>query len=187
MNGGHLDLSTGLYHCHADGCIPTFVVRDRSGYSRDDWLHWVDIDGDCQDTRAELLIAYSRVEVEFRANDNCVVESGEWLGPYSGNIFRSARDIDIDHVIPLNYASKNGGISWNKQKKEAFANDPINLLAVSSTENRKKGAKGPSQYLPNRIYECAYVKLWLDIAAKYELVLASEDLEKITEVFNRCE
>jgi len=186
-SGGHLDKSTGHYHCHSVECQLSTVSTITSSYSRENWRHWIDSNGDCQDTRAELLISNSRVEVEFRDIDNCIVESGEWLGPYSGNVFRSARDIDIDHVIPLNYASKNGGISWSKQKKEAFANDPINLLAVSSTENRKKGAKGPSQYLPNRIYQCAYVKKWLDIAAKYELALASEDIEKITEVVTRCE
>jgi hypothetical protein len=186
-NGGHLDRSTGLYHCHKDYCSETIGELEGSTYSRDDWRHWSDFDADCQDSRAEILIATSRVEVKFRAIDNCVVESGEWAGPYSGEIFRSARDIDIDHVIPLNYASQNGGFSWSLQKKEAFANDPLNLLAVSSTENRKKGAKGPAKYLPTGIYECPYVKRWLAIAAKYELTLAFDDLEKITDILKGCE
>jgi hypothetical protein len=186
-NGGHIDRGTGLYHCHSDECSVTTGSLEDLKYIRDDWRHWVDTDGDCQDTRAEILTAHSQVDVEFRAIDNCVVESGEWLGPYSGEIFRSARDIDIDHVIPLNYASQNGGFSWSLQKKEAFANDPLNLLAVSSTENRKKGAKGPAKYLPTGIYECPYVKRWLAIAAKYELTLAFDDLEKITEILKGCE
>lgn len=186
-NGKLKELATGLYECRSDDCSVSVGSLEGSTYSRDDWRHWSDFNSDCQDSRAEILIASSQVEVSYRATDNCVVESGEWLGPYSGEIFRSARDIDIDHVIPLNYASLNGGFIWSPQKKEAFANDPLNLLAVSSRENRIKGARGPSQYLPNRIYECAYVKQWLDIATKYELVLASEDLEKIEEVFNRCE
>ena len=186
-NGGHLDRSTGLYHCHKDYCSGTIGELDGSTYSRDDWRHWSDFDADCQDSRAEILIATSRVAVKVRAADNCVVESGEWLGLYSGEIFRSARDIDIDHVIPLNYASQNGGFGWDLQKKEAFANDPLNLLAVSRKENRKKGANGPYKYLPIEIYQCFYVKRWLTIAAEYEIVLASEDMEKITEVLDRCE
>jgi hypothetical protein len=186
-SGGHLDRSTGLYHCNTDNCSESIGALEGSTYSRDDWRHWVNSDGDCQDTRAELLIVYSRVDVEFRAIDNCVVESGEWPGLYSAETFQIASDIDIDHVIPLLYASQNGGFSWSIQKKESFANDSLNLLAVSSRENRKKGAKGPAQYLPNKTYECSYVKRWIAIAAKYELVLAFEDTEKIAKVQKGCE
>ena len=44
---------------------PTLVITvapipaDIPDYDRDDWKHWVDEDGDCQDARQEVLITES--------------------------------------------------------------------------------------------------------------------------------
>ena len=62
------------------------VPEDLPDYSRNDWRHWVDEDGDCLDTRNEVLLEESLAAVTYRSEGRCRVASGQWLAPYSGAV-----------------------------------------------------------------------------------------------------
>ena len=126
-------------------------------YNRDDWDHWIDADGDCQDTRGEILIRNSLKPVTYHSNAKCRVTGGLWELPYIGGTVTNAQRLDIDHIIPLKWAHGHGGDRWTESQKRNFANDPDNLLATSSSANRSKGAKGPDQWLPS-INKCSYAQ-----------------------------
>jgi len=163
------------------------VELDLLTYDRDDWKHWEDFDGDCQNTRHELLIATSEVPVTFTSTTGCTVATGQWLDPYTGDTYTLASDLDIDHVIPLNYAHLHGGSVWSAFVKKLFANDPENLLAVDDGENQSKSTKGPSEWMPpDESYQCEYARQWDFLMNKYELVLGAEDLETIGLVLGAC-
>ena len=51
-------------------------VQNFPDYDRDDWNHWTDADRDCQNTRHEVLIEESLVEVTFKSADGCQVATG---------------------------------------------------------------------------------------------------------------
>lgn len=145
-------------------------------YDRGEWKHWIDDDLDCQNTRHELLIATSEVQVTFRTERQCTVASGQWYGPYTNRVYRSASQLDVDHLVPLGHAHYAGGYSWSSELKQAFANDPENLIPVNSSENRRKGNKGPDRYRPpNREYWCAYARRWKAVKAKYGLSVSSTE------------
>lgn len=95
---------------------------DRSAFGRG----WDDADGDCQDTRAELLSAQSTTEVRF-ANDGerCRVISGRWISPFTGNVIQNSDDVEIDHVVALKWAWERGAWQWSDNKRERFANDTV--------------------------------------------------------------
>ena len=189
-NGGHYNRSTSVYHCHSAACSgPTDAAtssnEEITRYSREDWRHWVDEDGDCQNTRAEILISQSGVRVEFATSRDCRVVKGSWVGGLTGILLSDASDVDIDHVVPLSYAHRHGGASWSPSKKEQFANDPLNLLPTYDIENRRKSNKGPSEYLPpDKNLACAYIKRWQAIGIKYDLNIASDDMAIIRDIIS---
>ena len=178
--GGHTNRKTGEYHCHTESCFKihnqveeaTQEALDQKRpvsfiYRRTDWRYWIDADRDCLDTRQEVLQAQSVGKVKLSL-DGCSVSSGVWDDPYSGNTYSNASDLDIDHVIPLKWAHEHGGANWSAQKKQIFANDPRNLLAVDNGLNRSKGAKGPDQWMPpNHVYRCDYLAHWQRVLVAY--------------------
>ena len=126
-------------------------------YDRTLYGDWDDADNDCQNTRHEVLEALSTGQIQ-KTNDGCAVIRGRWLDPYTGQIERVARELDVDHLVPLAWAHPRGGYLWDGSTKRAFANDTRNLFATKASVNREKGARSPLEWLPpNESFHCEYV------------------------------
>ena len=142
-------------------------------YDRSLYGGWIDADGDCQDTRQEVLIEENIGLLEFETSNNCRVISGKWFDVYYGDTILDPSGLDIDHVIPLAEAHKSGGWKWDDQKKKDFANylkDSIHLIAVSASANRSKGARDPSEWLPsNTKYVKTYAENWVNLKIEWGL------------------
>lgn len=143
--------------------------RNSESYERSDFGHgWVDTDGDCQDSRAEALIATSSTPVRFATDNKCRVVTGRWISPFTGQIIQNSSNIDIDHVVPLKWAWDHGAKDWTQAKREHFANDMANLWPVELGLNRSKGAQPPSKWLPPS-GRCGYVARFLRLVSQYDL------------------
>lgn len=171
-----LTLSVCLILLHADVCAArdyrgaTGAARQAGTFNRQDWPHWIDEDRDCQDTRAEILLRDTLSPVKFKRNKLCNVSWGRWLCPYTGKEIRKASELDIDHLVPLAHAQRNGGATWSREKKRQFANDSLNLLAVEARANRAKGDQGPDRWRPpQRKFWPEYARRWREVKKKYGL------------------
>jgi len=156
------------------------------GYERSAFGHgWDDADGDCQNTRAEVLIATSTTEVRFADDKRCRVVTGRWISPFTGKVIQNSNRIDIDHVVPLEWAWERGGDSWNRAKRERFGNDPVNLWPVELSLNRSKGAKGPDEWLPPA-GQCGCVARFVRIVKQYGLELRPDEAHWLRSFLDRC-
>lgn len=154
-------------------------------YDRSTWVHWVDDDGDCQDTRDEvLLVADGPVTV---SGDGCDVVAGTWVDPYSGLTWTNPSDLDVDHVVPLKNAHDSGGWAWDAVTKRLYANDLAGLVAVEDGLNQSKGDRGPEAWQPPLAsYRCAYATQWVAIKARWHLTVTSTEHDALAGMLATC-
>ncbi|GAB4010625.1 HNH endonuclease family protein [Nocardioides ultimimeridianus] len=157
-----------------------------SGYDRDLFPTWTDQDGDCFDTRAEVLIRSSSVQIT--ANDNCTVETGRWYDWYDDTTYRYASQLDIDHLVPLSEVWASGGRRWSPSRREAYANDladPRTLVAVSLHANRSKGDQEPDEWMPID-HPCRYVRSWVVVKTRWGLAIDRAEKADLLRMATYC-
>jgi hypothetical protein len=161
-------------------------------YSRDEFGDgWADLDHDCQDTRNEVLI---RDLVGERLDpEGCKVLSGTLHGAYTGATIDfhrgrgTSNDVQIDHITPLSWAWHHGAWRWSDERREAFANDPRNLLAVDGPTNASKSDQGPASWMPPNIAaHCFYAQSWTEVLRAYDLTPNRADSAALAAVLADC-
>ncbi len=148
------------------------AAERRSGYDRDLFDHWSDLDRDGCDTRREVLIRDSRVEPVRDPNRTCWIVSGLWYSYYDDRWVQAPSSLDIDHLVPLAEAWDSGAHSWSPGRREEFANDEGALVVVTSGSNRSKGARDPAEWMPpNDDFTCHYLSAWVATKARWGLTV----------------
>ena len=142
----------------------------RTGYNRDLFDHWSDLDGDGCDTRREVLIRDSRIDVGYDSGRTCWIVSGRWYSHYDNVWVADSSSLDIDHLVPLAEAWDSGASGWSADLREAFANDEAALIAVTARSNRAKSASDPAEWMPsNQEFTCPYAAGWVATKARWGL------------------
>ena len=173
---------------------PQLEIREASTsiptYDRDDWSHWSDDDGDCQNTRHEVLQDETLEAVTYTTSSNCYVATGKWYGLYTAEYYYSASELDVDHFIPLKNAHDSGGYDWSPIRKKEYANyleDSDHLIAVQSSANRSKGARGPEDWKPtNTEYWCEYAYDWIRIKDTWGLTATQDEWNALIYMISTC-
>lgn len=160
------------------------AAETRRGYDRDKFRHWTDADGDCQDTRDEVLRAESLV-----TTSGCDITEGKWRSYYDGVTTRDPSDLDIDHLVPLAEAWDSGAKRWTKRTRERFANDlrdQRSLVAVTASANRSKSDRDPAEWMPDRA-QCTYVRQWVAVKLRWRLKVNRPERSFLVERADSCD
>ena len=67
------------------------------------------------------IIGFLR-DIGFQSSSRCRVDSGSWVGPYTGKAVGDPGKFDVDHMVPLANAHRSGGWAWTPKSKAAYAN-----------------------------------------------------------------
>ena len=154
---------------------------------------WKDVDHNGCDTRNDIL-ARDLARPTFKpGTHDCVVLSGTLAEPYTGATIEFQRGdktsalVQIDHVVALADAWRSGAWQWDAQRRQEFANDPENLLAVDGQANEDKSASSADQWLPpNTAFRCDYVKRQIAVKNAYGLSVTRAEQDALAEQLSIC-
>ena len=148
-------------------------------YNRSEFPHWDDEDGDGMNTRLEILSLEKVDEIGWYSRWD-----GEW---YAGEGGLSAPRFDIDHIVSLKEAWQSGADEWSASDRDTFADDMLNLTAVTASSNRSKGAKDASEWLPPEPSGQCYLSIRvIQVKTKWNLSVNQDEYNTLKELTESC-
>ncbi|MCD2498308.1 HNH endonuclease family protein [Microbacterium nymphoidis] len=163
-------------------------------YDRDAFgQRWADTDHNGCDTRNDVLRRDLHDAVAKPGTRECVVLTGVLDDAYTGERIEFRRGqgtselVQIDHIVPLAWAWRQGADGWSPERRLELANDPANLQAVDGAANQSKSASGPARWLPpDAAYHCTYATRFTQVVADYGLALPADDRAAVRAVLLHC-
>lgn len=135
--------------------------------------------------------------MNVQMKNKCDVQSGKLWNPYGSKQHPQddwisfergpGSKVDIDHVVALGNAWKTGAHLLTDEQRTAIANDPINLVAVSASENRSKGDRDVANWVPaNREIHCGYAASQVQVKTKYNLWVTPAEHDVLAKMLDTC-
>ena len=177
--------------------LATLTVKGRApktGYDRDRFGQaWADVDRNGCDTRNDVL-RRDLIGLTLKAGTHgCLVLRGTLNDPYTGSTIGFVRGqatsnaVQVDHVVALSDAWQKGAQQWSQTRRTAFANDPLNLLAVDGPTNLRKGDGDAATWLPPRkAGRCAYVARQIAVKHRYRLSVTTAERDAMVRILTAC-
>ncbi|KAA8967754.1 HNH endonuclease family protein [Mycobacterium sp.] len=146
------------------------------------------------DTRDDILNR-DLLDKTYVSTKRCpdAVATGILHDPYTNDTIdfqRGARvgaSVQIDHIVPLDYAWDMGAYDWPFPERVRFANDPANLLAVSGKANEDKGDLGPGRWMPpNKAFWCQYSMQFIAVLRGYALPVDQASADELRQAAATC-
>lgn len=188
LEGKFVELTSFQHHTSAIPHVDPYKRLDHFG-------RWVNdpTDDSCYNTRGLVLERDSQTPVSVSPNNHCKVEGGTWLDPYTNKKVKLAKEIQIDHIVPLKNAYNSGAFKWDQRTRCLYANylgNDYHLLSVQGHENMSKGDRSPADYMPPlQEFRCTYLKIWLKVKLTWGLNMSDYEADGVAEAIkdNHCQ
>lgn len=183
------------------GALSSLPVKGRApktGYDRAQfgqaWSDAVEVDGGRNgcDTRNDVL-RRDLTDIALDPNTGgCVVLTGLLQDPFTGRMISfvrgqdTSREVQVDHLVALSNAWQTGAQQLGEQRREDFANDPLNLLAVDGSANAQKGDGDAATWLPRTAFRCEYAARQIAVKQRYDLWVTPPERDALTRILGDC-
>jgi hypothetical protein len=162
----------------------------KTGYARTQFGNgWSTVKG-C-DTRNRIL--QRDLEGDVLDNDGCKVLMGVLYDVYTGKTLQFQRGeltsqlVQIDHVVSLSNAWQTGAQRLSLERREEFANDPLNLQAVDGQANQQKSDGDAATWIPsNKSFRCEYATRQIAVKKKYTLWVTESEGRALNIILASC-
>ncbi len=194
--GGHREKKTGTYHLHRgplsgksfksksdakDALNDLTKTPHPTAISGNIWLGLtVAPEKRCAPYRRGSYRYSSSVEYEI------VDGLGGIYSPYTGEVFSSVKQTDIEHIVALSEAHDSGMCASSDFVKRRFANDLNNLTLASPRVNRwQKAGKDAGEWLPP-MNRCWFTDRVILVKKKYGLTVDNKEAKALKAVLDSC-
>ena len=158
----------------------------RDGYDRSTWAHWHTKSWSGCSTRQEVLVRTMIGEERSASGDPCKANEAWWYSVYDDTWTSNPSEFDIDHIVSLAEAHDSGASNWEADRKERFANDVTNLVAVSASSNRSKSDRDAAEWRPPQDYWCSFAYAVVEVKWLYSLSVDTAEYEALDEMIDTC-
>jgi len=158
---------------------------------------WLDTDGNGCNQRDDVLLrdavpGTATYQQQGRCDHD--VLAGTWVDPYTGRRLTftdlkepaQAEAIQIDHLVPLAEAWVSGASRWDDERRQEFANDLAELLAVDGPTNASKGDDDPAAWRPRKEFQCTYAVRWIATKSRWDLAVDRPERRALTQLLGYC-
>lgn len=164
--------STGISEDELDSLIKSIRVADKENteYNRDDWE---------KPAKKYKFNGQSLSRNKYAWHISTYLNSEEpfsYTCPYTGIEITDPSKLDFDHIVPLKYTYTYCPDTWTKEDYNKYAYDQLIGIDVLNKANRSKGAKGPSDWLPD-VNKSSYCYTFLTICSKYDIAMPQIDID----------
>ncbi|PFG16117.1 uncharacterized protein DUF1524 [Propionicimonas paludicola] len=159
---------------------------------------WTDTDHNGCNQRDDVLLRDVARSAPYRVGTQRGCDhdllAGTWIDPYSGTPTtltdaksqQQAPLVQIDHIVALSVAWRDGARDWTDDQRLTFANDLRNLVATSGATNQAKGGSDAASWRPIPSAQCTYAVRYVGIKAAYALAITPAESDALAGMLHRC-
>lgn len=115
-----------------------------------------------------------------------VAELGAIYSPYTGQVFSSTRETDIEHIVARSEAHDSGLCAADLATRRCFASDLLNLTLADPDLNRHEKQDHDAALWMPPMNRCWFANRVVEVRRKYNLTIDQSEADVLERVLSSC-